>query len=246
MSVKSIIVAAELPHFIPSFQFFLRMAVADIFVLADNLDFSSRSPVQRMTINIQDHNKWLTVPTHYRQNAQINSTKIDYHENWSEKIWRSIRFAFHQLPFFEEFFPAVHSWLSTDFQSISHLNNTYIEWVRNIWGIDTEIRLMSEIFPEKLDGDPALVLCRRLNGTHYVIDNKNRNFVDSDRMSNAGIKLISMDDYLSYLPLELENNTENSSLELLFEHGPQMSALFSNIKEHIKEHYTGGTQKIKE
>ena len=236
MKDSSLLLGAELPLFIPSLDFFLRLASSDIFVIADSLKFSSRSSVQRRQLIIQEQEKWITVPVHFTEGDQIREVKIDYHENWQAKIIRTLRFAYHDFPFFEEFYPGVEKWLANEYQSLAQLNFYFIDYLTKIWDINTEIVHFSSVYADH-QMDLIVNLCKKMEAVLYIVDQNNDKFVDREALDQEGIRTLDMGNYRSYLPEELADKIRASSLELLFEHGPQMQLVFENVK-NVTQSYT--------
>ena len=224
------IIGAELPFFLPSPLFFLRLACSSEFMIADLVDFSPRSPIQRTQIKIHNKRHWLTVPVHGASKIPLNQIRIDQHGGWQNTIVKNIRFAFKESPYFHEFYPELVSLFKKRYEYLSVLNMALISWLVKIWQIPTSMVLMSERFSQKPSGDLIISVCRELNGDTYMVDDLNRDFVNPGILTEAKIGIASASDYMQFVPLELTFDPQISSLELLFDHGPMARILFQYAK----------------
>lgn len=234
MNKNNLAVAAELPHFLPALPFFLRMAASDVFFLADLLPFSSRSPVQRAQIIIQDDLKWLTIPVFNKKQNPINEIRIDYHQNWGNKIVRRIKSAFHNFPFFDEFFPRLEAIFFEKSPLLFDLNYKLILWFKEIWNIESNIKLLSDISTTIPNVDLPVFLCNSSNSKSYIVDHFNRPFINYEQMKTSAITVIDMD-YEVSIPLELRANQTVSAINMLFKHGPLPSVLFKEIYSNAQK-----------
>lgn len=234
MNKDNIVVAAELPHFLPAMPFFLRMASSDVFFLADLLPFSSRGPVQRSQIIIQDDIKWLTIPVFSKKQSPINEIRIDYHQNWANKITRRIKSAFHNFPYFEEFFPRLEEIILEKNHFLFNLNYKLILWLKECWNIESNIKLLSDTSRTIPDVDLPVFLCESSNSKSYIVDHFNRPFINFEQMKMDDITVIDMD-YEVSLPLELRADQTVSAIHMLFKHGPLASVLFKEIYNNAQK-----------
>jgi hypothetical protein len=225
------IVGAELPFFLPAPHFFLRMAVTDIFVIADSLSFSPRSAVQRTSVIHQGKKLRLTVPVHGHYTVPVNEIRIDHHGRWQKEMLKNIRRIFRLSPYFDEFYPALEMILLKEQDYLWELNLELILWFIRIWKISPRIMLLSDLFSAFPLEDPVWAICRKLSASHYVIDDNNRKFVNPEKLKKGGVEVLDWEDYGKFIPSELSVHDDCSALEMLFEQGPMAEILFKNVRD---------------
>ena len=121
------ILAASLPEYFPSIKFYLKMIQSDVFVVADNLQYSKHSLSNRTKIKTPDDYKWLTVPVlkSKRGLQKLNEISIVPESKWQRKQQVSLKSNYKYAPFFDHYF--------YKFESIFHSS-----W-NTIWELDLVI-----------------------------------------------------------------------------------------------------------
>ncbi len=97
------ILAAHQPGYLPTIDFFYKMSRADVFVLADDLVFTTHSDINRAKIKTARGPSWLTVPvrTKSRRGQLIHQVETDHQQNWRAKHWNTLRMNYAYAPYFE-------------------------------------------------------------------------------------------------------------------------------------------------
>jgi hypothetical protein len=97
------ICAASQPCYLPPISFFHKMAMADVFVIADDVRYTTDAAINRAKIKNAQGRLWLTVPvlTKGRVGQLIREVEIDNSQNWREKHWKTLQMNYAYSPYFD-------------------------------------------------------------------------------------------------------------------------------------------------
>ena len=97
------ILAAQQPCYLPATDFFYKMSLSDVFVLADDVRFTTNADINRAKIKTAQGECWLTVPvfTKRRGGQFIHQVEIDNLQNWRDKHWKTLRTTYAYAAYFD-------------------------------------------------------------------------------------------------------------------------------------------------
>lgn len=223
------ILAASLPEYLPSVNFYRKMLNCDVFVLADTLQFSKHSPVNRTRIKSANSLQWLTVPVLSSKKGiqKINTVKILPESNWQRKHKTALMSYYKYAPFFEHYIYKLEPIFQTRWESIYELNLANIELIKNLLRIKRDINLFSQLKTGETGTDQIIEMVNKFDCNAYLIFESETTFVDEEKLKSAGIKLhILRNDFKPYTQqfdifepnlsvIDLLFNTGNESLQYL-------------------------------
>ncbi|WP_419786691.1 WbqC family protein [Pseudodesulfovibrio sp.] len=218
------IVAIQQPEHLPWLGFFDKMRRCDLYVLLDNVQFKKRYFENRNKILTANGPQWVTVPviSKGRYTQPINQVMIDNTVNWRRKYLGSVQAAYGRTPYFPELFPRLEAVINKEFSRLADLNIALIEMVRDFTGIDTPMRLASDILPDTdvHGSDLILALSRASGADHYISGPDGRNYLDLGSFLDANIK-VSYHDYNhpAYEQTHGEFSSHMSAVDALFNVG---------------------------
>jgi hypothetical protein len=181
------------PSFLPWLGYYEQMALVDVFVHFDDVQFTRKDWRNRNKLKSPNGVKIVTAPVQKHEYAQtpINEIRIDNSQHWSRKLLQQIRFWYERAEYFDEYFPAFEKVVETRFEFLVDLNYALNDLVRSFLGIDTPQYLSSQI-PNKLGDRNAKIIdiCKH-NGAGLLYDGKSaKNFIDIELFSQNGIQVI--------------------------------------------------------
>ena len=100
------IIATNQPYFAPYPGFFLKIHLADCFVILDGVQFPRRTTwLTRNRFKNDQGTLWLTVPVRKKGLGfqKIKDVRICRAENWPQKFGRSFQHAYARAPYFAEY-----------------------------------------------------------------------------------------------------------------------------------------------
>lgn len=142
------IVSAHQPHYLPWIGYFNRIHLSDVFVIADNMEFTKYNYLSRNRIVGTSGIIMLIVPVSYKGSSRNPINEIELDSKLSEvklrKHLRSVEHNYRKMPGFPSFFPLLEKQLLAGHTSLCELNTTLIREICRYLQIDTEIVLASE------------------------------------------------------------------------------------------------------
>jgi hypothetical protein len=181
--------AAEVLSFLPSESFFVLAASTEVFVVADEVQFSTNGNANRTRIKTASGAQWLTIPvlSKGRGGQKLNEVEIDTTRAWQRQHWRTIAFNYHNAPYFGELADGLQELYQRPYQKLA---DTAWEFLQFIWKA-----LRWENLPQRSSalgiassGEQRLVdLAKTLQAEVYVAHEKYRAAIRPERI--AGVQL---------------------------------------------------------
>ncbi|MBN1347966.1 WbqC family protein [candidate division KSB1 bacterium] len=132
--------AAFLPGYLPQLSVFQKLKCADVCLAADDLKYTRTANLNRTGIKNINGKLWLTVPVLSAGNSiqKINTVRIDNHENWRQKHYRSLVTNYRNSPYFYRFIDVLETIYTREWHFLADLNAALLEVARK------ELRLNAE------------------------------------------------------------------------------------------------------
>ena len=186
------ILAASTPDYFPKSDFFLKMELADKFVIADDFQFSTNSTVNRTRIKTESGWQWITVPVFStgKLKQKINDVKIVTGHTWQRKHFRIIKSNYKYSPYYDYFEPYIEQIYCQSWDSLFELNQFIIELLMKIIQINSPVYFSSDIKSDKKGTDNIIEIVRYFECDHYLIIQDEIKYIDEKKLNESGIKLI--------------------------------------------------------
>lgn len=218
------IVSINQPAYLPWLGYFHRIAVSDIHIVLDHVQFEKNSFTNRNKIRTKDGSCWLSVPLKTGGrfgDLAISEIGIANERPWAGKHWNSLRLNYSKAKYFRQhadFFEAVFSrpWLR-----LNPLLRQVTAYMLDALGIRTQVLFSSELEPSARKSELVLQLCRRVGATSYFSGSLGRNYLDEAAFQHAGIA-VSYQDFHHPVYSQVYAGFEPfmSAVDLLFNNGP--------------------------
>ena len=215
------IVSVHQPQYLPWLGYFDKIDRADAFVLLDNVQFKKNEWQNRNRIKTANGPQWLTVPVLYKFPQLISEVGVNNTERWQHRQRQSILSNYRKTPHWkllEDFFEEV---FSRSWDLISNLNIHVVKGLVKILGIDTPIRVASELghFPEDPD-ERLIAITKRLGGDTYLAGSGVYGYMDLEKYGKSGIRVIFQEyRHPEYRQLFGSFEPGMSIVDLLYKHG---------------------------
>lgn len=214
------------PSYIPWRGHFHQMALADLFVFYDDVQYDKHGWRNRNRIKTHQGSRWLTIPVLHQgvvsQHIPINQIEIDWRQAWNRKHWATLQQAYGKAPYFRKYAPLLeefynrHDSLLADFTIdltlalCAELGITQTRFIRS-----------STLGAGGSETERLLQILTRLEVTHYISGPSAKAYLEEDRLNAAGISVTYMSyDYPEYPQLYPPFDPQVSILDLLFMAGP--------------------------
>ena len=189
------ILAAHQPNFIPWIGYFHKMALADKFVLADDVQYTTHGYINRNYIKTANGKQWLTVPviTKGRGLQKINEVRIDKDQDWRRRHWNSLQMNYKYAPYFDYYADFFEQLYQKEWTFLVDLNIELIEFVRKSLNIPCPILLSSELDLRSDATEGIVDMVKKVNCTKYLSGESGKKYLNEKLFADAGIELIYTD-----------------------------------------------------
>lgn len=232
------ILSVHQPQYLPWIGYFDKIARSDLFVVLDTVQYKHAEFQNRNKIRSPEGWRWLSVPVQVkgRSRQNIRDVLIDNSLSWKHDHWESIRSCYGRSPYFEKYSLFFEKAYSVEWEKLADLNIHIIKYMLSELSISTPMKLESELATEFVSTDRIVELCRKLNADTYLSGVGGREYLEEEKFSKAGIKLVYQDfahpaykqqfmkddpDFLPYM----------SAIDLLFNEGPRAREMLLDRKK---------------
>lgn len=155
-------------HYLPWLRYFHKIAVADVFVVLDDIQFNKNGWQNRNKIKTKDEWMYLTIPVHYSLDLKINEIKIDNSINWQKKHLQSIKTNYSKAPFFKNYLPQIEKFYFKSYEFLFEICWEMLNFFLKVLNIKTKIILNSHLNIEDIATDRLINICKKVSATSYL------------------------------------------------------------------------------
>jgi len=226
------VVTIHQPNYLPWIGFFQKMALGDIFVILDTVQFSKDSYTQRTKIRTKEGWVWLTIPVERKYYFRpINEVCLPRNEKWKKKHKIAIISNYAKAPFFDKNF--VDQYYCNGITKLQEFNEFGIFYLKDKFGIETKVVRASELgINEGLKSTELLIeIVKRVGGDVYISGVSGKNYLEEEKFEKEGIEIR----YFEFKPFEYPQRWEGfepymSAIDLLFNIGDKSKTIFGLLR----------------
>ena len=214
-------------NYIPWRGYFDLIAVADEFVIYDDVQYTKRDWRNRNQIKTPTGLLWLNIPVFYRSRNEgtqkINETEIQGNE-WAKEHWLKIKHNYAKTPCFNEISSILEPlYLSAMPTNLSSLNRLFIESICEYLGITTKITNSWDYTSSTGKTERLVDICLQAGATEYISGPAAQAYIKQSIFDDVGIKLTWFDysGYPQYQQLWGDFEPKVSIIDLLFNCGKE-------------------------
>jgi hypothetical protein len=166
------------------------MALSDIFVLLDTVQFSRDSYTQRTRIRTKEGWMWMTIPVekdnHFKQ---IKDVRLPHDGKWLKKHKTSIISNYSKCPDFDQGF--IDSFFGQSLETLQAFNEAGILYIKRKMGIGARILRASEmdIDPGLRSTDLIVDIVKKAGGDTYVSGAGGEKYMDTPKFEANHLRL---------------------------------------------------------
>lgn len=231
------IVSINQPAYLPWLGYFHRIAVSNVHVVLDHVQFEKNSFTNRNKVRTADGWCWLTIPVRTAGkfgDLPINRIEIDNEKPWGRKHWSTLRLNYARAPYFQDharFFDDIYQ------RSWTKLSDLVIEVTRYLldtFGIQTKLIFSSQLAIAGKKEELLLNLCRELGATEYLSGPLGRNYLRQEVFHSHAIS-VRYDDYQHPTYPQAYSGFEPfmAAIDLLFNVGPGSLEVIRKAQEQV-------------
>jgi hypothetical protein len=227
MSQKRILITQS--NYIPWKGYFDCIAMTDVFVVYDDMQYTKRDWRNRNKIVTPKGLKWLSIPVEVKGKffQKINETQVA-DKSWNQSHWSIIEQNYKNAPYFKE----IRDWLkplylNCNFSYLTEINLYFIRAILEYLQIQTEIRLSSEFELYENRTQRLVNIVDKLQGTEYYSGSAAKIYIENQKFEEKNIAL----NYFDY-----SNYPEYPQLSETFEHGVSIFDLLFNTGDQNRKY----------
>lgn len=185
------IVTISQPRYQPWLGYFHRIAVSDLFIYLDTVQYTPRDWENRNKVKTARGWTWLTVPVKARYRAMIPEVLIDNEQPWQGKHWGTINTYYSSTPEFKSYAEKLRGiYKDKIWHSLTDLNLSLTNVLCECLGLkQAKFALASDLDTQGKGSELILNLCKTVGATVYLSGSQGRNYLDEAAFADAGIKL---------------------------------------------------------
>lgn len=185
------ILSAHQPAYLPWLGYFHKIAISDVFVILDDVQFEKNSFTNRNKIKTPNGSIWVGVPMSMDGHIgkTIKEMEISNKFNWAEKHWKSIYLNYKKAPYFNLYCDFLEDTYKKEWSSLTNLTENMTEYFLEQLGIETKIYRQSEIKTQHKKQELIVELCRELNADTFVFGKLGANYADRDYFEDNNINI---------------------------------------------------------
>ena len=190
------IISANQPYLFPYLAYWQLINLSHTHIITDNMQFVKQRFITRNSILLHKKAHQFTLQT-YEKNIGKNINEIMVGKN-TNKILRSIYFAYKRAPYFDEVYPMIEEIFLQNEDNLTLFLTYSIKRIARYLGMDTKFIFLSELQGEttlKLQ-ERVLDMCKLSDTTHFVNAIGGQKLYSKEAFLAEGVKLsfIKMDE----------------------------------------------------
>tara|TARA_B100000676_G_C18021961_1_gene813195 strand:+ start:843 stop:1556 length:714 start_codon:yes stop_codon:yes gene_type:complete len=230
--------SAHQPNFFPWLGYFVKVAISDIHVILDDVEFSKNNWINRNIIDT-GKNSYLTIPVNKSDtNKPINQVRLG--EEYKFSINKIIKTLDHQykksdsLTFIKNL---LNESKDKNFIFLSELNLFYLNNIFKFFEISTSIFKKSELdLGNGLNASILLTeLCKKYDCSNYISGIGSKSYIDESKFNSRKISVTYTEDL--QLLFEEYNLNKNSIIQLICDEQFDIKSKFPTLVNDYKKNY---------
>jgi hypothetical protein len=223
-------ISSHQPNFIPWCGYFYKIAVSDAFVIADDVDFTRKSFINRNRIKTPSGPQWLTLPVKKAPlGTPINEVEISDRQE-VERLLAIVRSNYGRAPHFIPFFEKMENTLRSSGHRLAEINTNLIRLIMDELQISTPLFITSEM--EGISGtstERIISICGAMKADTYISGFGGQKYQSSEMMRENGIDCrVYQFRHPEYRQLWGEFIPNMSVIDLIFNCGPEAAYILKN------------------
>ena len=230
------ILAAHQPVYLPWLGLFHKIALADMFISFNQVQYQPKDWNNRNKIKTNNGSIWLSVPVmrSVYLDKTISEIEIDNSKPWAKKHWKSISLAYSKAPYFNQYRDFFEDVYSKKWMHLVDLNQYMLQGFLDILGIHVTVRRAEEWKFKGEKSDLVLNMCQQVEADSYIFGAQGIEYADVNSFNQAGVTPYFQEyKHPFYSQLHGEFEPCLSILDLLFNCGD--SSLDILMSDNVKD-----------
>lgn len=226
------ILSTNQPYFAPFPGFFYKIALSDIFVILDQVQFPRGTTwVTRNRFKHDQGTLWITVPVWKKGLGlqRIDEVRICHEGQWARKHLTSLKTAYARAPYLVEHVSLLEEIFSDQFERILDLDMAVIRHLMKALNIRTKLLLLSDLGILTRGSERLVEMCKRLGASQYLAQSAANKYLNESAFHEAGIEIKYFTSPAPVYPQLWGNFIGHlSAFDLVFNCGPKSHDILMN------------------
>ncbi|KAA3661694.1 MAG: hypothetical protein DWQ10_04010 [Calditrichaeota bacterium] len=224
--------AAHKAEFLPDALFWAKAMHASTLLLADDVQFVTKSRINRCRIKTVSGAQWLTIPvlTRSRGIQSIKDIRINNTISWRQKHWKSLVVNYKNAAYFEKYDLAIHKIYERSYNFLLDLNLAWIDFLQKELSVTCEFVKTSEL---DTSSDGAAWISewgKQINCDTYLVEVQLRNYLEKNKLDLQHLNLKYMQLHsIPYFQQFDEFIPELSIIDMLLNEGDDTKAIIAKM-----------------
>lgn len=183
------ILTAHQPVYLPWLGLFHKIALADLFISFDQVQYQPKDWNNRNRIKTPQGPIWLTVPVLRKGylDKTISDIEINNSEPWARKHWRSLSITYAKAPHFARYAGFFEDTYHRRWESLVELNTYMLRWFLEALAIPVQVRSAGEWNFQGEKSNLVLDMCKQVGASHYIFGALGRDYANVPAFIRAGV-----------------------------------------------------------
>lgn len=234
------ILTAHQPNYLPYPGFFHKIAIADRFLVVDNVQF-----VKRGTFGWMHRNRvrtgspqgwdWLSVPilTKGKYTQKISEAAIDNSVPWARKHWRTLEWNYRKARHFADYAPEFARLYERPWEWFCDLSCAFLELILRLLGLPATTERTSALGIAGESTGLVIEMCKAVGADTYLSGVHGKDYLDLALCEESGVKVVFQEfrcpPYPQAWPGPFVPNL--STVDLLFNCGPESRKVLTGDRQ---------------
>ena len=184
------ICSAHQPSYLPWAPLFYKMALADVWIHADDVAYQKFGIQNRHLLKGPQGAFWVTVPVNVSLGETIREVHIAQERFRPHKHWRSIEVNYGKAPFFRLYRDRFYQIYQQDWLSLCNLNLALVDLFCDILEINCTMMKSSDFGFTSTSSQRILDLCKAVNANVFLSGSGGVRYMDMSLFEEAGIEVL--------------------------------------------------------
>ena len=183
------ILTAHQPSYLPWLGLFHKIALADKFVLFDQVQYVPKDWISRNVIKGPNGPILLTVPVLRKDYLGKRIVDIEIRNDlpWAKKHWLSIVQGYQKSPYFKRYADFFETVYKQEWKLLADLDYQLLCWFLETLGIATEVSRAGDYDFSGTKSDLVLDMCVQLKADVYIFGGQGEDYADQEAFTSGGV-----------------------------------------------------------
>lgn len=215
---------AHQPSYLPWLGLFHKIALADRFILFDQVQYVPKDWISRNRIKTSAGPIWLTVPVQAKGYLDKTIAQIEVQNElpWARKHWKSILLNYRQAPHFKDYAGFFEDLYAREWKLLADLDLYMLRGLLDFLGVKTPVERAGAYSFQGQKSALVVDMCRQVGAKAYIFGGEGKNYADLAEFAAAGVRPVFQEyKHPVYRQLHGDFAPFMSVIDLLFNEGPR-------------------------